>query len=126
MFCLSSYDTGIHLKSKLSYFPIGPTMNKEEESHKTSQKHIKGVFDCLTFSEGQGGICFKPEAEQNEGSCRRSTREVYHLHAAFQREVMSQVEQMLQLYSYTSLRSHLLEERWHPVTIDGREKQTSF
>lgn len=106
--------------SNLSSLPRVTAKNKEVESFPETYQGFM-CLDCLTFSEGQAGICVRPVAEQNEGPLRWCTREVDHFHGALQREVMTQVQQMLQLYCDTSLRCHLLKECWDPKIIDRRE-----
>lgn len=86
--------------------------NKGEGSLK--KEHSKGDFDRLTLSAGQAVVCFEPVAEQDEGPLRGRAREVDHLHAGLQREVVTQVQQMLQLCPCAGLRRHLLEKGRHP------------
>lgn len=76
-----------------------------------TKKH--GVSDWLTLSAGQTVISFQPVAEKSEGPLRGRAWQVNHLHAALQREVVTQVLQMLQLSSCTCLRRNLFKKSWY-------------
>ena len=111
---LSHCDTGKTPRIKaLSYLPRGISKNKESRGLR------KRIVCCLTFSEGQAGVCFMPVAEQDEGPGRCGRWEVDHLHVAFQREVVTQVQQVLQLNCDTSLSRHFLKEYRHPERTEG-------
>lgn len=94
-----------------------PFMPSEDNSKESSQMSGRGVLGWLTLSKRQAVIRFKAVAEQNEGLRGGRVGKVDHLHAAFQKELVTQVEQMLLLHCYAGLRRHLLKECLHPERI---------
>lgn len=93
-------------------------MSSEDNSKESSEMSSRGVLEWLTLSERQAVIGFKAVAEQNEGLRGGRVGKVHHLHAAFQKELVTQVEQMLLLHRYTGLRRHLFKECRHPERIE--------
>lgn len=81
----------------------------------------RGVLAWLTLSERQAVTRFKAAAEQNEGLRGGRVGKVDHLHAAFQGQLVAQVEQMLLLHRDTGLRRHLFKECRHPERIETQK-----
>lgn len=93
-------------------------MSSEDNSKESSQTSSRGVLGWLTLSNRQAVIRFKAVAEQNEGLRGGRVGKVDHLHAAFQKELVTQVEQMLLLHCYAALGRHLFKECRHPERIE--------
>ena len=94
-------------------------MSSEDNRKESSQMSSGGA---LTLLKRQAVFRFQVVAEQNEGPRRGRVGKVDHLHAAFQKELVAQVEQMLLLHCYTGLRRHLFKEGRQPERMEKRNQ----
>lgn len=97
-------------------------MSSEDDRKQVLAAAQRRCAGWLTLSERQAGTGLEAVAEQSEGLRGGGVGKVDHLQAALQKQLVTQVEQMLLLHADAGLSRHLFEEALHPGGIETQNQ----